>query len=539
MAAYIIGIILLIIVIIIAGLILRKRVYDTVDRLESWKMDITNRNTASQIGRIKRLNLTGETQKQFENWKDRWEYIVTKELPDVEEYLFDAEEGADRYRFKKTKQILAQTEETLNSIENELQDMLTELDDLLDSEKTSREEIEQLQPTIKSLRETLVQNRHQYGNSDVRLDEALNGFEDQLNIYYEFVEDGNYYEAKRVADELKVDLDAFQNEVEELPAILEKCTDHLPSQLDDIMAGIKEMKEDGYQVEQLGFEKEVRDYKRRLKDCVTSIEKKGIDEARQVIGEIEECISEIYSELEKEAIAKTYIDTQYPNYKSELEQLESNFLETKDEVEELKQTYYIEDNDMEQFLSLEKSISMLTRQLVDMSASIENKDTTHTYVREQIEDGFNQVGELKESQESFKKRIQNLRSDEMEAKEQVLGMKKKISDLNRKLKKSNIPGVPTSIWNLMDESIHKNNNVLNMLDQKPLDIAGVQQSLKEANSALEYFSEQTNRMLEQAYLTERVIQYANRYRSKFPVLAANLMESERLFRSCEYELALE
>ncbi|HLQ72179.1 MAG TPA: septation ring formation regulator EzrA [Bacillota bacterium] len=539
MAAYIIGIILLIIVIIIAGLILRKRVYDTVDRLESWKMDITNRNTASQIAQIKRLNLTGETQKQFESWKDRWEYIVTKELPDIEEYLFDAEAGADRYRFKKAKQILAKAEETLNSIENDLENMLTELDELLESEKTSREEIEELQPTIKGLRQTLAKKRYQYGNSDVRLEKSLDEFDHQLDVYHEFVDDGNYFEAKRVADELKENLSVFRDEMDEIPDILNSCVEDVPAQLDEIMAGIKEMKEDGYQVEQLGFEKEIRDYKRRLKDCVKSIEKTGIIDAQQIIAEIEERISEIYLELEKEAIAKTYIETQYPNYENELEQLERNFQETKNEVDDLKQAYYIEDNDMEQFLLLEKSINMLTNQLEEVLHSIENEDTTHTFIREQIEDGFSQIEELKENQERFKQTIQNLRSDEIAAKEKVLEMKKQINNLNRKLKKSNVPGVPSTIWNLMEESIHKNNNVLDMLEQKPLDITGVQQSLKDAKSTLDYFSEQTNRMLEQAYLTERVIQYANRYRSNFPELAANLRESERLFRSCEYELALE
>src|SRR5699024_424471 len=205
-------------------------------------------------------------------------------------------------------------------------------------------------------------------------------------------------------------------------------------------------------------------------------------------------------------IAKTYIETQYPNYENELEQLERNFQETKNEVDDLKQAYYIEDNDMEQFLLLEKSINMLTNQLEEVLHSIENEDTTHTFVREQIEDGFSQIEELKENQERFKQTIQNLRSDEIAAKEKVLEMKRQINDLNRKLKKSNVPGVPSTICNLMEESIHKNNNVLDMLEQKPLDITGVQQSLKDAKSTLDYFSEQTNRMLEQAYLTERVIQ---------------------------------
>ena len=100
---FLIGAILVIIVIIIIGLILRKRIYDGVDRLESWKLDIMGRNIAAQISQIKTLNLSGETQERFETWKDRWERIITKELPDIEEYLFDAEEAADRFRISITQ----------------------------------------------------------------------------------------------------------------------------------------------------------------------------------------------------------------------------------------------------------------------------------------------------------------------------------------------------------------------------------------------------------------------------------------------------
>lgn len=171
--AYIIGIVLVIITLIIVGLILRKRIYDVVDRQESWKMDIMNRNIASELSRIKNLNLSGETQEKFESWKGHWEYIVTKQLPDIEEYLFDAEEAADRYRFPTAKKTLRKVEQTLQSIEKDIEQMLLELDELMKSEETSRKEIEGLEPEIKSLRKKLSQTRYQYGKAEARFDVEL------------------------------------------------------------------------------------------------------------------------------------------------------------------------------------------------------------------------------------------------------------------------------------------------------------------------------------------------------------------------------
>src|SRR5699024_7756361 len=128
----IIGIILVVIVLIIIGLILRKRVYDAVDDLESWKLDVMNRNIATELSRIKTLNLSGETQKKFETWKNQWENIAATDLSHVEEYLFDAEESADRYRFPSAKKALQKGNEILHTIEKDLERMLEELDLLLE-----------------------------------------------------------------------------------------------------------------------------------------------------------------------------------------------------------------------------------------------------------------------------------------------------------------------------------------------------------------------------------------------------------------------
>src|SRR5699024_6834090 len=106
MVEYIIGAILLIITVFIVLLIFRKRIYDRVDALETWKIDVMNRNVASELTKLKELNLSGETQEKFEKWKARWEGIIAGELADVEELLYDAEESADRFLFPQANKTL-------------------------------------------------------------------------------------------------------------------------------------------------------------------------------------------------------------------------------------------------------------------------------------------------------------------------------------------------------------------------------------------------------------------------------------------------
>lgn len=534
-----IGIILAIIVLIVIGLILRKRVYDQVDRLEAWKLDIMARNVAGELSKIKNLTLSGETQEKFEAWKERWDYIVGKELADIEEHLLDAEDAADKFRVSKAKKVLKETEEILQSIEGSIDNILSELEELLESEKSSRMEVEEVEPAIRELRRQISQNRYQYAKADRYFDAELDKLEAALENFHEESAAGNYMEAKRIVDELKVELKELDEKIHAFPEVYKKAKHELSSQLDQLLSGMKEMKQDGFYIEHLDFENEIRTYQQRIIDVMTTLEEGNLEEGTKVLDEMEERISEMYELLEEEALAKNYLDQNVPSYKEAIMTLHTSFTETKAEVEELKKAYYVEDEELEKFLAVDKKTQALNNELKEVLAGLEANDVAHSELRSRVEAALGQIDDLKEKHDTFKEAIQTLRKDELLAKDKLAEMYGQIKELHRRLRKSNIPGVPTFIWTSLEETQQRNKKVLEALEQHPLDTGAVHRSLLEAENAIEQAKEKIDMMLDQAYLTERVIQYANRYRSKNPMLAAELVEAERLFRAYEYELALE
>jgi len=535
----IIGIILVIIVLITIGLILRKRLYDQVDRLEAWKLDIMARNVAQELSQIKTLNLSGETQERFEAWKERWDYIVSKELADIEEYLLSAEDAADHFRIPKGKKVLKEAEEVLQSIEVSIEKILEELHELLESEKTSRLEAEEVEPKIKELRKHISQNRYQYAKADAHFDERLDKLDEKLQSYHEATNDGNYLEAKSMIHEIKEELTELEDKILAFPPVYKKAKHELTADLDQLLAGLKEMRDEGYYVEHLQFEKEIRTYEERLNDVMKTLEQGNLEDGKYVLDEMEERIQEMFDLLEEEALAKNYLEQYVPSYKTAVTKLHERFQETKTEVEELQKAYFIEDEELEKFWDVEKKTQSMQEELETVLEDLERNGAAHSELRSKVAASLEQVEELREKHQEFKENIQMLRKDELLAKDKLSKMHQQILSLHRRLRKSNIPGVPTFIWNNLEETQHKNEKVLEALEAHPLDTGAVHRSLAEAEGAIERSTEQIEMMLEQAYLTERVIQYANRYRSRFPKLANELVESERLFRSYEYELALE
>ncbi|MDC3412669.1 septation ring formation regulator EzrA [Aquibacillus sp. 3ASR75-11] len=537
--AYIIGMILILIAFIILGLILRKKVYDEVDRMESWKMDIMNRNVTAELSRIKDLNLSGETQEKFESWKERWDFILTRELPDIEEYLFDAEESADRYRFRSAKKNIRSVKETLKTIETDIEQVLSELEDLLDSEKNSREEMEELRPNLKALRKELLQNRHSYGKAEIRFEVEIDELEEGLANAYQMIDSGNYSDARIVVEELKNSLYLLEIQIQEFPTMYKKVKQELPSQIDDLLSGIKDMKESGYRIEHLGFEKELHRFQERLLICLSELDKGELEQAQQVIPEIDERLKEMYQLLEKEAVAKKYIENHIKQYRELITESSESFDETTSEVETLQKAYYFEDADLETHLNLEKWMSQLRNQFAELENELGNDKMTHIDLREKLETGFQELEDLEIRHKQFKEHIRTLRKDELQAKEKITDMRRKLYQTNRKLQKSNIPGVPSYIWELIETAMEKSEACIEKLQKQPLDMGEVQQALKEAEKAVQTTIDQTELLLDQANLVEVVIQYANRYRSQYPLLSSKLAEAEAMFRNFEYENALE
>ncbi|MCA0969802.1 septation ring formation regulator EzrA [Halobacillus litoralis] len=536
---YVIGGILLLIVLFITGLIWRKRVYDEVDRLESWKMDIMNRRVTDELSKVKALNLSGETQEKFEGWRNRWDQILTKELPELEEDLFDAEEAADKYQFNRVKRVVAHTEGKLEAIEESIASMFEELDTLLNSEQNSREEMESLKPELKALSKELVDQRHAYGKAVHVFERRIAEWQASFDEYEHLVEQGDYLEADELAQSTSRQVKQLKEEVEQFPILYKKAQTELPEQLKELTNGLQEMKEDGYRLSHFSFKPEIHNFERSLKSMAAKLQQGDQTDVEKELTEIEARVQEIYLMLEKEAVAHNFVEKQYGPLQSQLDELDYVLELTEKEIEEIQYTYQLGDEDIETYRSLKKWYSQLKNRLYQVDEKRGDGETSFAEIREEMEEAQEHLQQLKEKQESFSENVQTLRKDELEAKEKLAEMEQKLMDTHRRLKRSNLPGIPEVVFEKMKAAGEKITIVFDYLEQQPLDMSRVGEKLEEAVQLTEELTQAANETLRTAELAERVIQYANRYKSKHPLLAAKLLEAEAEFRECRYQSALE
>lgn len=536
---YVIGAILLVIVISIILLIFRRKLYNSVDYYEEWKLQVMNRNVGAELSKMKGLNLKGDTKSKFDHWKEKWDQILQEDLSLIEEKLYEAEHSIDGFKFKSANTILTEIDERLEKVDGEIDEILKGLNLLIEVEGKIRKEEEKIRPRMIEAKSNLSKLSSKFDRGKPRFSEWFKQLEEQVTQYEKEIEEGNYEVGQSIVKELQTDLDHFEEELAIFPTLYERCKTELPNKLDYVLERYHEIQNKGYHVEHLQYDQELKNHYAQLLDCVNTLEKTGLADVAKTAETIEERISEMLKNIDSEEEDKAYIETKLPIYEQMLMRITAQFEKTKEEVETLKTSYYLEQEDSELYQNIEKEIVQNNENFKEFEYRIIKHQDAHTTLRSEMEAKLEQLEQLEEKHNQFKDNIKNLRKDELEARNQLEEMYTDLNELRRKLRLSNLPGIPNHIWILIEESQNKNEKVIEALEEQPLDMIDIQKRLSHADSALKEVSAQTDFMIDQAKLTEHVIQYANRYRSSYPILDAQLKEAERLFRAAEYELSLE
>ena len=536
---YIIGGIALLICIFLAGFFMKKKYYKETDRLETWKMEITNRPVLDELQKIKRLNMNGETEERFDRWRSTWDDVVSTILPDIEELLFDVEEQIDKYHFKKAKQIQLEISETLSRVEDTIDKLLSELQELVGSEEKNRFEIDELKETYRECKKTLLAHRYLFGKMEKPLEGRLDKISKMFIEFDENTTNGNYLAAREIILNIKKLAMKTKNDMDVIPNLLNECQSIIPTLLVELHDGYREMISQGYRLEHISIENEKARISKELQQCLNEFEKAEMKEVQEKVDGWKQTIDEYYDLLEKEVLARHEIKKNDREILEMLQSARSENLDLNDEFIRIQSSYHLQDSDMDIIEKLRKRLEQLYTRFDLIESNMNDNKVAFSHLQEELLLIKETLEIIMTEQADFAEKMQALRKDELASREKVAELKKSIAETIRMISKSNIPGVSEEYILLVEESQESIEQVIAKLNETPLDIPIVQEFLEIAVITVEKMTKDTTDLFETVALAEKVIQYGNRYRSRYPSVAEGLKEAEKAFRSFNYQEALE
>jgi septation ring formation regulator len=537
--AYFIGFFILLVALYIVGYLMKKKYYREMDRLEAWKIDLSNRPIPDEMSKVKQLNMTGQTEELFERWRNEWDDVVTVKLPNLEEYLFDAEEFTDRYRFKKAKAVQQEIAKKLHETEIQIKNILEELHELVGSEEKNRVEIEELKEVYRETKKQLLAHRHTFGKAEKSLEDGLKIIAGKFQEFAEKTESGNYLEAREVVLLIHSELGAIKDKMDLIPQLIIESQSMIPGQFATLREGYKEMVQTGYYLEHIEIDKEIGQLEEKLKGISRLIEEIEIEIADEQVKDIKDRLEVLFDFLEKEVESKHFVVKNEKITGETLAQVSKDYELLSEEVVHVQESYQVTDSDLEILRNLEKELATVYKQYGILVEKIKLNETAQSVISDELAEIKEQLDAILEEEQIFAQKLQALRKDELEARDKVKELTRKVSEAYRLIAKSNIPGLPNQYKYLLEDTNESIQNVIMQLEEKPLNVSALNQYLEIAVLTVEKLGTTTVELVENVLLAEKAIQYGNRYRSQYPSVAKGLTEAETLFRQFEYQEALE
>jgi septation ring formation regulator len=385
----------------------------------------------------------------------------------------------------------------------------------------------------------LLAHRLTFGNAEKQLEAQLDDVTNKFREFAEKTEQGDYLEAREVVLTIHAQLTSIKNKMELIPQLLIECQSIIPSQLSEVQEGYREMEGQGYYLDHLELEKEITQLEENLKNYHALIEETDVDQAGEGIKEVKERIDILFDLLEKEVLAKHFVLKNEKITSDILTDATNENENLSNEVAHVQQSYQLTDSDFEIQRNLERELSTVYKHYSILVEKLKMNETAQSAISEEVRDLKDQLDAIRDEQQSFALKLQALRKDELEAREKVTELTKKVGQALRLVTKSNIPGLPNDYKYLVEDANDSIQNVKYQLEEKPLTISALNQYLEIAVLTVEKLTNTTIELVENVMLAEKAIQYGNRYRSQYPSVAKGLLEAERAFRQFDYQEAIE
>ncbi|ANC78158.1 hypothetical protein ABE65_015675 [Fictibacillus phosphorivorans] len=536
---YIVIAIVTFLALILYGAMSRRRVYKEIDRLEAWKMQIMNRPLTEEISKVKGMAMIGETEEKFEMWRQEWDEMVTTQLPNLEEDLFDAEEYTDKYRFKKAKSILAGVSQSLDKIDMRIKEITSEINELVTSEELNREEIVEAKEKLQETKKYYLTHIRALGQTAPIFDKELDEIKALFETFESLTVQGSHLEARQRLVESLNRISDCRTKMQGVPELLVILQSDIPNSLKELSTGFTEMEQQGYVLHHIGIEKEISSLKDLNDKALNKVLELELESAQKDMDETIQKMDQLYEMLENEVHSKQFVMSEREIFDTNIQDLHDRIENLKQETQIVSSTYLIEQNEAEMQKKIEKLFHKLQSRFLIIEDSIEEKRESYSVIREMMEEMQKQMEELQRSQKVYEEMLHNLRKDELETKQSLRELRKKLLEARRMVQKSNLPGLPEHYLITIGKAEEYIIEVSKKLDEKPLEMSDVSYVLNKAHEAVNEGYDETSKMIENAFLAEKLIQYGNRFRSSYQSVSVRLIEAEIAFRNYQYEDALE
>lgn len=517
----------------------KKNILDAVDKLTLDKNLIISTSLVTELSKAEKLVNNKKLQSEIDEWNNRYKSLEREDMQLLTDKIVDIENLIYSKDYDKASDLISSTEKDIFHVKAKAHKLLNDIKTLTESEERNREAITKLKSVYREVVFKYNKNKNDYNEVSVpielqfeNIDKLFSGFEVAIN-------NSEYDEISKIVKVLDDMIKNMEIVIEEAPTILLMANVIIPKKMKDIKNVSEKMIRDGYNLEYLNIEYNINETEKKVSEIVDRLKVLNVQDSVFDLKTLLDYYESIYNDFENEKRSKRDYERSLININDRLVKVSSIIRNLYNEIDILKETYDLKDDDM-------KTIDDINKELIETKDSFKliNDRTLikiSPYSKLSEECGLISVRltKLEENLESTLINLGSLKEDEKRARDQLFEIKTILKDARYKIKEYNLPTIPKKFYIELKEAYDGIKEINKELEKKPISIKTLNLRVDTARDLSLKLYATASSTIKEAKMAEAAIVYGNRYRSEYREIETGLISGTKAFNKGDYKTSLE
>ncbi|MBJ7540280.1 septation ring formation regulator EzrA [Streptococcus sp. SL1232] len=524
-----VAIVVLVIIAYLVGVIVRKRNDSLIASLEERKQSLFGLPVNEEVEAVKNLHLIGQSQTTFREWNQKWVDLSLNSFSDIENHIFEAEDLNDSFKFISAKHEIDNVESQLNLVEEDINAIREALAVLKEQEEKNSARVKHALDLYETLQASISEKEDNFGSTMSEVEKQLKNIETEFSQFVTLNSTGDPVEASEVLDRAEEHTIALGQISEQIPAIVAKLEDDFPDQLDDLEQGYRRLLEQNYHFAERDIESRFQEVRDAIRANSSELVTLDLDRARDENEHIQEKIDSLYELFEREIAAHKAAlkDSKIiPDY---LAHAKSNNEKLEHEIKRLSHKYILNDNENLSLRSFTKNLDEIEQETLPIVEVFDNQDKPFSELQLIFDRTLKTLDAVEEGQMQVFEQVKNIEQIESVARQSLDQYINRLHSIKRYMEKRNLPGIPQDFLSAFFTTSKQLEVLIDELSRGRIDIEAVSRLTDVATAAIANLEEATYQVVQNATLTEQLLQYSNRYRSFEPSVQSSFEHALHLF----------
>ena len=527
MVIFLISLIIIALVIYLGVYLFKRHKAKQIEVYQAKVNEITENSLEKELAEISKLNLSGDSLTEFEKVDKDYREIVNRKLPEISELLNDLRELNQHYQFGRTNHELKDVDEKLSGTAAQFEKIKEELKNIRKVTEEHQKAVEELSEKYKDLRKTLLAKSFSFGPSSDKLEEQLGELEQQFNDYTKLMESGDYVKSAKPLSDLQDATAEMEEKVEKIPPIFKNLKSVFPDQLKELNSAVDQLLKEKYVFHE-DLKKKLADLQKMVDKNFENLKKVDLKNATKLDEKLTTDIDKVYDEIDREYRARKVVEKNYNYYQDFVEHAERQEHELLIDLDRLSQNYELTHNEFEDAHDLQVQIQAIRKDF-DNFTKQRSEGVIYSDELKRQKDNIDKLTKIEKKQKEINDGVSNLWKEEKEAQKAVQGFDLEIHRMRRDVEKLNLPGLSREYTDYFFKVSDEIENLDDALGQIQINMDEITKALINTQSDLDVLGDKTKEIIDCATLSEEFLQYANRYRTRYPEVEEAYKKASQLF----------